>query len=82
MTTFKGFVYSDVYTPTNKSIKIEDLTDTDLVEPDLKIPYAVLQMFPDQEDSKRMYLLVMKVGFKFGIVILHGSHLLEVEGTE
>lgn len=82
ITTFKGYVYNDIYTPTRKQNKVEDLHDVSMCEPDLNIPYAVLSLFPDQEDSEKTYMLVMKVGFKFGIVILQGEHLVEVEGTE
>jgi len=82
ITTYKGYVYNDIFTPSRKQKQVEDLHDVSLCEPDLMIPYAVLSQFPDQEDSKKTFMLVMKLGFKFGIVILQGDYLVEVEGTE
>jgi hypothetical protein len=54
------------------------MKDLSMCEPDMLIPYAVLSIFPDQEDSEKTYMLVMKLGFKFGIVILQGNYLIEV----
>jgi len=50
-------------TPSRKQKQVEDLHDVSLCEPDLMIPYAVLSQFPDQEDSKKTFMLVMKLGF-------------------
>jgi len=80
--TIKGYFYSDIYAPNKKQTRIEDIHDISICEPDLKIPYAIMSLFPDQEDSIRTYMLVMKVGFKFGIAILQGDHIIDVKGTD